>query len=101
MPESTEIIVVPRELEALIPAFLANRSKELDALRAALAAGDFTTLREIGHRMKGVGASYGFVRISSLGAQLEADAGASDRTALQRHIEAYAEHLRGLRVVHQ
>ncbi|OFZ95364.1 MAG: hypothetical protein A2Z64_12950 [Betaproteobacteria bacterium RIFCSPLOWO2_02_67_12] len=100
MPEAFETVVVPRELETLIPAFLANRGKELDALRAALAAANFTQLREIGHRMKGVGASYGFTRISSIGAQIESAARSLDRVALAGQIEAYAGHLRSVRVVY-
>lgn len=100
MPESCETIVVPRALEALMPKFLANRGNELDALRAALAAEDFTELRTLAHRMKGVGASYGFERISALGAQIEAAAKALDRTALAARIEAYAGHLRNLRIVY-
>ena len=101
MPESSETAVVPRELEALIPLFLANRGKELDALRAALAAEDFAALREIGHRMKGVGASYGFARISSFGTQIETGARSLDRAAVASQIEAYAGHLRSVRVVYE
>ena len=101
MPEPCETIVVSRELEALIPPFLVNRGKELEALRAALAVEDFAQLREIGHRMKGVGASYGFTRISSFGTQIEASARALNRAAVAGQIEAYAGHLRSVRVVYE
>lgn len=100
MPEPSETVAVPRQLEALIPRFLANRGTEPEALRAALAAGDFAKLSEIGHRMKGVGASYGFVRISSFGMQIENAARALDRAALACEIEAYAGHLQSVRVVY-
>lgn len=102
MPEeNSETVLVPRELETLIPVFLANRARELEALRAALAAADFAQLREIGHRMRGVGASYGFERISSLGTQIEVGARSQDRAAVAKPIEAYATHLRSLRVVYE
>lgn len=100
MPESSETVVVSRALEALMPKFLANRGHELDALRAALAAGDFAELRTLAHRMKGVGASFGFERISTYGAQIEAAAEALDRALLAARIEAYAGHLRNLRIVY-
>lgn len=101
MPEPSETVVVPRELETLMPSFLANRGKELDALRTALAAGDFAELRAIGHRMKGVGASYGFTRISSFGVQIETSARSLDRAALAGQIEAYAGHLQSVRIVYE
>jgi len=101
MSEPSETIVVPRELEALIPSFLANRVKELDALRVALAAGNFAALREIGHRMKGVGASYGFARISFLGTQIDTGARSLDTAAMAGLIEAYAAHLQSVRIAYE
>jgi HPt (histidine-containing phosphotransfer) domain-containing protein len=101
MSESAETVRVAREIETLIPVFLANRRRDLDALRTALAADDFAALRRIGHGMKGVGASYGFARISAYGAQIEEDARAPDRAALAARVEAYAEHLGRLRVVYE
>ena len=53
-------VIVAKDLEDLIPVFMSNRHKELDSLRVALAAADFEQLRQLGHRMKGVGNSYGF-----------------------------------------
>ena len=101
MPEPSETVVVPRELESLIPQYFANRGRELEALRAALAAADFAQLREIGHRMKGVGASYGFARISAFGTQIEAGARSLNRAAVADLIEAYADHLRSVRIVYE
>ena len=60
-------VTVARDLEDLIPVFMSNRKKELDTLRVALAAADFEQLRQLGHRMKGVGNSYGFAHVSTLG----------------------------------
>ena len=100
MSDSAETVRVARELETLIPTFLANRRRELDALRTALAADDLAELRRIGHCMKGVGASYGFARISAYGTQIEADARTADRTGLAVRVEAYAEHLGRLRIVY-
>src|SRR2546426_8588683 len=48
-------VTVAKDLEDLIPAFMRNRNKELETLKVALAAADFEQLRQLGHRMKGVG----------------------------------------------
>src|SRR5438094_447007 len=56
-------VTVAKDLEDLIPAFMRNRNKELETLKVALAAADFEQLRQLGHRMKGVGNSYGFAHV--------------------------------------
>jgi len=71
MNEQTITVTVAKDLEDLIPTFMTNRQKELEALRSALGAGDMGQLGQLGHRMKGVGNSYGFELISVLGKQLE------------------------------
>ena len=84
MNDNAHVVVkVSKDLEDLIPVFLGNRRKELDTLRAALAAADFEQLRQLGHRMRGVGNSYGFEQVSSLGKQIEDGARSGDKAALE------------------
>lgn len=101
MDETSFTVTVAKDLEDLIPTFMKNRRKELDALRVALAAQDFEQLRQVGHRMKGVGNSYGFERVSSLGKQIEDGARSGDRAALQTCIDGYGEYLERVRVVYE
>ena len=69
-------VTIAKDLEDLVPTFLKNRAKELDTLRAALAGGDLEQTRQLGHRMKGVGNSYGFELVSTGGtAKALTDAG--------------------------
>jgi HPt (histidine-containing phosphotransfer) domain-containing protein len=79
-------VTVAKDLADLIPVFMKNRHKELDALRGALAAADFEQLRQLGHRMKGVGNSYGFARVSTIGKYIEDGARSGDRAGLQASI---------------
>lgn len=94
-------VKVAKDLEDLIPVFLSNRRKELDSLRAALAAADFEQLRQLGHRMRGVGNSYGFDRVSSLGKEIEDGAQNRDRASLDANISAYGEYLSKLQVAYE
>jgi HPt (histidine-containing phosphotransfer) domain-containing protein len=94
-------VKVAKDLEDLIPVFMKNRRKELDALRAALAAADFEQLRQLGHRMKGVGNSYGFERVSSLGKHIEDGARSADRAALEASIAQYGEYLSKVQVAYE
>jgi len=93
MSEVSYSVKVPRDLEDLIPVFLSNRKKELDTLRVALASADFEQLRQLGHRMKGVGVSYGFDHVSTLGKHIEDGARSGDRASLQARIAEYADYL--------
>ena len=94
-------VVVARDLEDLIPVFLRNRHKEVDSLRAALAAADFEQLRQLGHRMKGVGNSYGFALVSTFGKQIEEGAHSGDRAALAARIVEYAEYLAKVEITYE
>jgi len=91
-------VTVAKDLEDLIPAFMKNRNKELETLRAALAAGDMEQLRQLGHRMKGVGISFGFDKVSVLGKQIEDSAKATDPASLEAHIAQYTEYLARVKI---
>jgi HPt (histidine-containing phosphotransfer) domain-containing protein len=94
-------VTVAKDLEDLVPTFMKNRAKELDALRAALAAGDFEQMRQLGHRMKGVGNSYGFEKVSLLGKQIEDGAKAGDRGGLDAQLADYADYLARVQIVYE
>ena len=95
------IVTVAKDLEDLIPTFMKNRGKELQTLRGALAGGDLEQLRQIGHRMKGVGTSYGFEKVSLLGQRIEDRAKAGDRATLEASIGEYADYLASVEIVYE
>jgi HPt (histidine-containing phosphotransfer) domain-containing protein len=101
MNENDCKVIVQKDLEDLIPVFMRNRHKELDALRVALAAADFEQLRQLGHRMKGVGNSYGFTHISTLGKYIEDGARSGDRASLQARIGEYEEYLSKVQITYE
>ena len=101
MNESTHTVTVAKDLEDLIPTFMKNRAKELETLRAALAGGDMEQLRQLGHRMKGVGNSYGFEKVSLLGKQIEDGAKSGDRASLEGAISQYADYLAKVKIVYE
>jgi HPt (histidine-containing phosphotransfer) domain-containing protein len=94
-------VKVAKDLEDLIPVFLSNRKKELDTLRVALAAADFEQLRQLGHRMRGVGNSYGFEHVSVLGKHVEDGARSGDKASLEAHIADYADYLSKVQIAYE
>ena len=94
-------VMVAKDLEDLIPVLMKNRHKELETLRVALAAADFEQLRQLGHRMKGVGNSYGFTHVSTLGKYIEDGARSGDRAALQATISEYDDYLSKVQIAYE
>jgi len=101
MSDSPIVVTVAKDLEDLVPTFMKNRAKELDTLKVALAAGDFEQLRQLGHRMKGVGNSYGFEKVSLLGKQIEDGAKASDRASIEAGLAEYTDYLARVKIVYE
>jgi len=101
MNQQTITVVVAKDLEDLIPTFMTNRTKELETLRVALGAGDMEKLRQLGHRMKGVGNSYGFELISVFGKRIEDDSKIKNIPALEAVITEYADYLARVSVVYE
>jgi HPt (histidine-containing phosphotransfer) domain-containing protein len=94
-------VLVAKDIADLIPVFMKNRHKELEALRGALAAADFEQLRQLGHRMKGVGNSYGFNHVSTLGKSIEDGANSGDRAALAATITEYDDYLSKVQIAYE
>jgi HPt (histidine-containing phosphotransfer) domain-containing protein len=96
-PDDLEV-VVPAGVEDLLPTFLENRRKELDALQGAVSCRDLATVLHIAHRMKGVGEPYGFSAISSLGMEFHRAAEQANTPELISLLSRYGSYLREVRV---
>jgi len=90
--------LVERTILDLIPSFLSNRRRELDSLRHALQTGDFELVRYLGHRMRGVGGSYGFEYVTLLGRRLEHCGRERDADLLGELVSEYADYLSSVRI---
>src|SRR5512138_873118 len=101
MDDKAYLVTVQKDLEDLIPVFMSNRRKEVDALRVALATADFEQLRQLGHRMKGVGNSYGFAQVSDFGKRIEDGARSGDRALLETTITSYGDFLGKVRITYE
>jgi HPt (histidine-containing phosphotransfer) domain-containing protein len=101
MDEALCKVTVAKDLEDLIPVFMRNRHKELDTLKVALASADFEQLCQLGHRMKGVGNSYGFEHVSTMGKYIEDGARSGDRAGLEARIAEYGEYLAKVQITYE
>ncbi len=94
-------IMISRELEDIVPIFLANRHQDLATLRAALGRAELETVRILGHRMKGDGGGYGFDVISEIGGAMELAAARRDVPAIERLVTQLEAFLAQVTVVYR
>jgi histidine phosphotransfer protein HptB len=99
--ENSITVEISRELEDIVPIFLANRQKDLQILRDALGVEDFRTLQTLGHRMKGDGGGYGFDRITEIGAAMEIAAKLEDRPSVEQCVGQLEHFLTRVTVVYR
>lgn len=96
--EKFEVRVDP-DLKDLAAGYLQNRRRDVETLRASLKVVDYSTLRDIGHGMKGSGGSYGFDRITELGGGLEQAAKDRNPELLSSLTQELSDYLDGIVLV--
>lgn len=83
-------------IEALIPWYLQDLGEEMKRLKQAAETNDFTTMRYIGHGLKGSGGAYGFPEFSISGAAIEKAAINEDGILLKELVEQLQEVYKGV-----
>jgi histidine phosphotransfer protein HptB len=87
---------VEHDLMDLIPEYLQRRRKDLELLTEAMGCGALNQVEMIGHRLRGNAASYGFVDLTRIGAEMEEAAVAGDRIRVEGLIREYRSYLDGV-----
>jgi HPt (histidine-containing phosphotransfer) domain-containing protein len=100
-PTDQLTVEISRDLEDIVPIFLANRKKDVQTLRDAMVKQDFGTAQTVGHRMKGDGGGFGFDRITEIGAAMEVAAKLEDRSTIEQHIVQLEDFLKRVVVVYR
>ncbi len=94
------IVEVDSELRSIVPDFLENRKKDCRQICSLLERDNFSEIRALGHRMKGVGGSFGFDDITAIGEVIELAALASDKETVSSAILQLSEYLERVKVVY-
>jgi len=98
--ENTFVVHANPQFADLIPEFLQNRRRDVVAMTDALALHDFEIVAHLGHGMKGAGGSWGFPRITDIGAELEQAAAIADSTGSRKWIGELTRYLDRVEVVY-
>jgi HPt (histidine-containing phosphotransfer) domain-containing protein len=94
-------IVIDRDLESIMPGYMANRQKDLLQIPKALQDSDFISIQTIGHRMKGSGAGYGLTEVTEIGRVMEKAAKAQDGEQITKLAAKLAAYLQCIDIVYK
>ncbi len=75
-------------LRELVPGFLANRRKDLEAIGRALHSGNLEAIRAVGHNIRCFSRVYGFDELTALGEALQQ---AADEQSTLRIVHAQSQ----------
>lgn len=96
-----KIVYVDRDLEEIIPPFLKNREEDILRLNKALLESDFSTIKFLGHNMKGSGSGYGFHEVSRLGEALEKGAKEEDLILIKSLLIELKEYMEKVQIIYE
>ncbi len=98
--QSERIIVkVDAEIEDIIPIFFETLHEEIETGLESLQEGDYETIRNWGHTLKGAGMGYGFETISEIGQSLEQATKARDAEEVRKLVDQLSAYLKRVEVV--
>jgi PAS domain S-box-containing protein len=93
------LVRADERVRALIPDYLDRRREDVRAISQALGRSDYETIRELGHKMTGTGAGYGFPRISEIGAAIETAAKLGDAAGIRSSATELARYLDQVEII--
>ena len=96
----TITVEVNSEVQSIVPEFLENRKKDCLLINSLLEGNSFSEIRSLGHRMKGVGGSFGFDDVSEIGEIIEIAALAADKETISSSVLRLSNYLERVVVVY-
>jgi len=94
------VVQIDTDLSDLIPGFLAHKREDARTIGQAIERGDYTTVSQIGHKMKGEGGSYGLDAITTMGAAIEQAGNFMDAAAARRWADELVTFLDTVEIVY-
>lgn len=91
-------IVIDKELEDLIPDYIANRKSEIEIFEDAFDKKDFPKIQALGHKLRGTAGSYGFDYLSEIGKEFEEKSKVSDAISIQHALNQYKLYMKRIKV---
>jgi HPt (histidine-containing phosphotransfer) domain-containing protein len=84
---------IPVDLQDLIPDYLYRRKEDVKQLKDLIEKRNYDEIRQLGHRLKGSGASYGFPYLTELGRKIESASVGEDSEELKVILKNFTEEI--------
>ncbi len=82
----------------LVPEYLEDRKEDIQKIKHALGKRNFSTIEDLGHKMKGSGKCFGFDKISMLGHRIEVSAKEQNADEIEKSLGQMQAYLTNLRI---
>ncbi|MFH0811734.1 MAG: ATP-binding protein [Pseudomonadota bacterium] len=96
----TRVLVDP-DFKEIIPDFLSDMQCFYQKMLNALEQREFSDIKEISHKIKGAGGSYGFHKLSEIAQTIETAAKNNDIDKIRNNLKDYINYLNNVEVIHE
>jgi HPt (histidine-containing phosphotransfer) domain-containing protein len=100
-PPDRILVAIDRDMENLIPEYLENRLKDIEAIRVALAQENYCEIQPTGHKMKVSGGGYGFNAATDIGRILEQAAKDQNAEMIADAVANLYQYLQNFEIVYE
>jgi HPt (histidine-containing phosphotransfer) domain-containing protein len=100
-PPDRILVAIDRDMENLIPEYLENRLKDIEAIRVALAQENYCEIQPTGHKMKVSGGGYGFNAATDIGRILEQAAKDQNAEMIADAVANLHQYLQNFEIVYE
>ncbi|MBF0550018.1 MAG: response regulator, partial [Deltaproteobacteria bacterium] len=94
-------LVLDADFQELTEEYLSYLAENVEAISSSLDIGDFDTIYELGHKMKGAGGSFGLNAVTDIGALIQDAAEFREAESVRVHVKALSEFLAGVVIRYQ
>lgn len=92
------LVKIDSDLQDLIPKYIQNRVNDISICKESIKNNNYQPISEIGHKIKGNAATYGFVKLSEIGSRLEMSAINKNEQDIIQTISEFEEYLEGIEI---
>lgn len=92
------VVTIDADLQEIIPTFLENRRKDIEAIKSALETNDLASIETIAHKLAGNAGSYGLDDLGEIGAKMESACQSGDSGETKDLFNSYCTYLENLEI---
>ena len=94
-------ITIDKDLEEIIPSYLANRQKDIEEMEKSLTENNYKEIESIGHKLSGSAGSYGFDELGKIGKDIEKACKDDNKTLVKSLFAKYKQYIEGINISYE